>query len=117
MSRPKALTLVELLIVTSIIAILLAMMLPSLASAQAQARLVACAAGMHDIHVALSMYSLGNSRKMPPFAFSDHGGDLPLSGFWGGASQANDPDAFGRLGVGCVNLWSLVREGLAPRPG
>jgi len=109
-------TLAELLIVLAILALLASILMPSLAAAKRRARLAVCASNLHQIHHALLTYSLRHNKHLPPFAFSNHAGDLPLSGQWGGASRPGDPDVFGRRGVGCVNLWSLVREELLTPP-
>ncbi len=113
--RNGAWTLVELLVIVAVIALLAAVLVPTLGSATRIARLAACASAMRDAHVAIIAYAAENRRYLPPFAFSDFTEDLPLSGHWGGASQPNDPAAFGRKGVSYVNLWALVMEGrLAP---
>jgi prepilin-type processing-associated H-X9-DG protein len=46
------------LVVVAIIAVLVAVLLPSLAGARAQARMVACSANMHQMGIALSMYTV-----------------------------------------------------------
>jgi len=107
---------VEALVVLAVVMLLVAIMCPSLASIRAKALLGACAARMGGISAGLMMYAGANGGHLPPFAFSDHQGNLPLSGHWGGPSQASDPDAFGRQGVGDVNLWRLVARGHLP-PG
>jgi len=111
-----ALTLVEVLIVLAVVLLLVAILCPSLASVRARALLGGCAGRMRGISAGLMMYAGANSGHLPPFAFSDYEGNLPLSGHWGGPSQASDPNAFGRQGVGDVNLWRLVARGHLP-PG
>ena len=110
-------TLRELFVVIVILALLAVILVPATGRARELARLVACGAAMHDIDLAMRSYSTLHRGYLPPFAFSDiQEMNLPLSGHWGGASQPADPAAFGRLGVECVNLWVLVRDGLVP-PG
>jgi len=110
--RRQGWTLVELLVIIAVIALLLSILMPSLSGARRQARLAACASKMRGVHTALVHYAAFNDSRLPPFAFSDYAGDVPLSGHWGGASQSGDPAAFGRLGVRTVNLWALVVRGL-----
>lgn len=67
-----------------------------------------CAGQMRCIGAGLVHYATTNDQHLPPFAFSDYFGNLPLSGHWGGAGPAGQ---FGRRGVENVNLWLLVAEG------
>lgn len=111
MDRPNGWTLVEVLVCIAIIALVVSVALPSIGGAREMARLAVCKTSMRAIHGAIMSYAASHDFKMMPFAFSQkENGDLPLSGHWGGASQPGDPDAFGRKGVNCVNLWSLVAE-------
>jgi len=57
MRRTKAFTLVELLVVISIIALLVSILMPSLSRAQELARRVNCAANLKNIGTALQMYT------------------------------------------------------------
>lgn len=110
-----AFTLAELLVVMAVIAVLLGILVPSLSAAKERARLAACAVQMRGVGVGLKMYAAAGGNCMPPFAFSDHFNNLPLSGHWGGKSQSGDPDCFGREllgGLENVNLWRLVADGL-----
>lgn len=108
MQRESGWTLLETLIVISLLALLIAVLVPSLSNSRAIAKRAACAAGMHNIHQGLWTYAAENRSVLPPFAFSDYHGNLPLSGHWGGVPKATDPEAFGRMGVESVNLWALV---------
>ena len=66
MFKKKAFTLVELLIVISILAALLGILLPSLRRAQLQAKVVAVSAELYQISLGLEMYGMGNNNKFPP---------------------------------------------------
>ena len=61
----KAFTLVELLVVISIIAILMAILMPTLQSARAQGQSVACRAHLRNLGVALTIYIEDNDRWLP----------------------------------------------------
>jgi prepilin-type processing-associated H-X9-DG protein len=93
------------------LALLMAMLVPSLSAAKRQASLTSCAMQMRGVGIALRQFTGANRNYLPPFAFSDYDGNLPLSGHWGGWSQEGDPDCFGRRGVENVNLYRLVADG------
>jgi prepilin-type processing-associated H-X9-DG protein len=57
--------LVELLVVISIIAVLMAILMPTLRAARAQARSVACRAHLRDLGVALTIYVSDNDLWLP----------------------------------------------------
>jgi len=122
MQRNDGWSLVELLVVIAVVTLLAALALPSFAFVRERARLTACAASMHNIHMGLMAYAAMNRRRLPPFAFSDWHGNLPLSGHWGGSGFPDDyngprpdPNDINRRGMGWVNLWALVhQEMIAP---
>ena len=105
-------SIVELVVVIATLAMLAAIMLPSLSAAMDRARLTACKAMLHDMHQGAVAYCSASHNQMPPFAFSDSAnGTLPMSGQWGGTYQPGDPAGFLRQGMQYVNLWSLVQDG------
>ena len=65
MRRRNAFTLVELLVVIGIIGILIALLLPALNQAREQARRTQCAAGLHNIGIAMNVYANENKRRLP----------------------------------------------------
>ena len=76
MRRPQAFTLVELLAVVGVVALLVALLLPVLASARRSARTVACAANLTTIDRGLQMYANDNEGYLYPIAHPD------LYGYW-----------------------------------
>jgi len=59
----KAFTLVELLIVISIIALLISVMMPALSMAQELARMVACSANLRELSLVMQYYSMDNDGR------------------------------------------------------
>ena len=67
----RAFTLVELLVVIGIIAVLVALLLPSLSRAREQAKQVACASNLRQVGVAMLLYANANRGQLFP---ADAGG-------------------------------------------
>lgn len=70
--KNSAFTLIELLVVIAIIAILAAMLLPGLSVAKEQARRASCKSALRQLGLALQMYGLDNSERLPQ-GFRDDG--------------------------------------------
>jgi prepilin-type N-terminal cleavage/methylation domain-containing protein len=88
MKSRSAFTLIELLVVVAIIALLIALLLPSLARAREQAKIVKCGANLKAISVALASYNSQNNDIMP------HGGWFTLPGWNAGVNNLPiDPDS------------------------
>jgi prepilin-type N-terminal cleavage/methylation domain-containing protein len=64
-ARQRGFTLIELLVVIAIIAILAAMLLPVLAAAKEKGRRASCTSNLHQIGVALQMYTGDNHDLLP----------------------------------------------------
>ena len=78
MRRPRAFTLVELLVVIGIIAVLIGVLLPALSKAQRTAREASCLSNQRQLIMALIMYTQENKGVFP-------GG--PGRIFWNGVEQ------------------------------
>lgn len=83
----RAFTLIEILVVVAIIALLVAVMLPSLARAKAMARMVQCQSNQRQISMSFCTYVVDNKGRLP-------GGFYDLYADWFGA--ANKPNYTGR---------------------
>src|SRR3954454_19933994 len=65
LQRIVAFTLVELLVVIGIIAVLISILLPTLANAREAANRAACLSNLHQIGIMLNMYANQNRGKVP----------------------------------------------------
>jgi len=63
--RRSAFTLVEILVVIGIIALLIAIMLTSLAKAREQARRTQCLSNLRQVHFAFAFYAMANRDQVP----------------------------------------------------
>jgi len=79
-ARFPAFTLMELLVVIAIIAILAAMLLPVLARARQQAQSAYCKNNLHQMGLALQLYTVDNDSKYPYYQNPSGGGES-----WAGA--------------------------------
>ncbi|MCP4375433.1 MAG: type II secretion system protein [bacterium] len=82
-------TLVELLVVVAIIALLAAMLVPSLNHVMIFAREVQCRSNLHNIGNAVSLY-MSNNRMTAPWVFDNGSGDYPQES-GNGAGQPGCP--------------------------
>jgi prepilin-type N-terminal cleavage/methylation domain-containing protein len=80
MRRTNAFTLIEVLVVVSIIGLLAAILVPSLAKARTQARRVTCATQLHQVGLAMVAYMQDNGDRMPYASFMPSLGPAPLTG-------------------------------------
>jgi len=65
LSRKRAFTLVELLVVIGIIVVLIAILMPVLGRAREHARQVKCASNIRQILCSMFMYASDNKGKLP----------------------------------------------------
>ena len=78
----RAFTLVELLVVMSIIAMLLAVILPALGMARSQAKKAVCASNLDQLGLAFSMYLNDYNRRVFPLAQMGRDNTGQLGIFW-----------------------------------
>lgn len=78
----RGFTLIELMVVIAIIALLIALLLPSLDMARQVARRAVCASNLHQVGIALDLYAGANRERVPPRAGWVDEGDLLRSYFY-----------------------------------
>jgi type II secretory pathway pseudopilin PulG len=76
----KAMTLVEVLLVIGVLAILLVLLLPALASRPRRSRLIPCLNNQKQIGLALSLFSADNNAQFPPQVSITNGGSMEFIG-------------------------------------
>jgi prepilin-type N-terminal cleavage/methylation domain-containing protein len=110
--RHGAFTLPELLVVIGIIALLMGLLVPVLASARSSARKIACMANLHQVGVALHSYATDNhgnipfGPKAPPFLHPAN--FYPSTGAVTSLISLNNGDP--------VGLGLLLRDHLSKQP-
>jgi prepilin-type N-terminal cleavage/methylation domain-containing protein/prepilin-type processing-associated H-X9-DG protein len=73
MNRRRGFTLIELLVVVAIIALLIAILLPSLGRARENAKKTACASNLRQLGIAASVYATEFEGLLPPELFAWRG--------------------------------------------
>lgn len=103
--RPRAFTLVELLVVIGIIAVLISILLPALNRARDSANLTKCRANLNQMGVALRMYANDNRDHFPnPESCGDPAGEYSYAFRRG----VNEPDPTNPAVVETLGLPNLL---------
>jgi prepilin-type N-terminal cleavage/methylation domain-containing protein/prepilin-type processing-associated H-X9-DG protein len=124
-TRKKAFTLVELLVVISIIGVLAGLMLPALGKAKEAGRATACLGNLRQIGVALQLYVQDNGNRMPEMrdvvpgtnGFTNvsplPGMHLALSNYLGSVQVLKCPSDFKRIfeQTGSSYAWNSLLNG------
>src|SRR3989339_1899160 len=87
----KAFTLVELLVVISIIALLLSILMPSLNRVRSVGKQTVCLAHMRQLGLALDMYSQENNGYVVAGRFHNQGDWLSINAFYSNLTPYLDP--------------------------
>lgn len=124
MKRPRAaaFTLVELMVVVAVVALLIAILLPSISSARAQAHKVVCQSRLRQIANALWSYTVANDGRVPYIispmtnggATGEDGQPVPGFGHGGSTDEMLDPFDAQRWPESLPNV--LFRRELQPSP-
>lgn len=112
-SGQSGFTLVELLVVIGIIAVLIAILLPTLSKARASANRLTCLTHLKQLHAGIIMYCNDNGGSFPTCAYaSDGAGYIQMNDdwIWWEANRNLDDSAICKyLAVGGEKLKTLLR--------
>jgi len=113
---PPAFTLIELLVVVSIIGLLVAILMPSLSRARAQAKLIACMSNLHQVGMSLLSYAhdqgvIPHGPDVQPLVpyLEGNDGRLATNQIWTGPQQPmKQRMALGLLLTRAVNIPEMM---------
>ena len=106
--KPRAFTIVELLIVVAILATLLSLLLPSVSQAWELSRRTSCAANMHGIGHAMYIYAQNAPHVFPAIAQTFQGAGANLHLFFP-QDRTTSPSTTG-IPSPTVDMWTLLRR-------
>jgi prepilin-type N-terminal cleavage/methylation domain-containing protein len=109
--RLKAFTLLELLVVSAIISVLTALLIPGLSLGQRQSQRVRCLANLHQIGVALLAYATENNDSFPVNTnWGNVGGTKGSSNYYDDPGFSGFPGDRGIAGVRKLNKFLTSRQ-------
>lgn len=111
-ARHAGFTLIELLVVVAIIAILIAILMPSLGRARAQSQKVACGSNMRQLALSLYMYAQENGNTLPPTRGPDPQGN---NVFWPAFITADAKGDSGIMKIRFNDVWGYAGTTAARR--
>jgi prepilin-type N-terminal cleavage/methylation domain-containing protein/prepilin-type processing-associated H-X9-DG protein len=91
--RPTGFTLLELLVVISIIGMLASIITPSLGNARELAHRAVCLSRLRDLGTAMGVYFSGNDHHLWPYKLYNHPAEGVHCYFWGTDADPVDPTA------------------------
>ena len=110
-ARPRGFTLIELLVVIAIIAILAALLLPSLARAKEKALRAACKSNMRQVSLTAIMYAGENTDKFPSAVWNPLTGVQSTHAVWLPTNAYNYFVTTARGSTNCLSCPNLIRVG------
>ena len=106
-SRGLGFTLIELLVVVAIIALLVAILAPTLQKAREKAELVVCLSNLKQIGTAMHTYTVDNNSTLP--GYNDDGSDWPIGPTGASGYPAYITDMFWMGGLSEYDLFKATR--------
>jgi prepilin-type N-terminal cleavage/methylation domain-containing protein/prepilin-type processing-associated H-X9-DG protein len=108
-SRRSGFTLIELLVVIAIIALLAAILLPTLAAAKRRAQVIACASNLHQIGLGVTAWAEENHDYVMTCKCTDndHYNQFGVYDNGSGATMGFDPEALPAI-QSFLNFWKFV---------
>src|SRR4051812_20433083 len=109
MSRKRAFTLVELLVVIGIIAILVGILLPTLSRAKEAANKTACLSNLRQLGIGLLEYSTKYKGGYAPIGYVIYKGSHQRA--WNYAALYNRPPDYGPIMMGYLVEANMIKDG------
>jgi len=108
----KGFTLIELLVVVAVIALLVAILLPSLSSARGLAMSAACKSNLRQMGLGLQFYADEWNDFLMPLGYDGWGGTAEHLFWWGQrVDDQGNPASYGRVDHSKGFLWPYLKAG------